>query len=38
MVYTGAYFASRDEDLDIAQERKLDYVCRKLQLRSGERF
>ncbi|HWG47164.1 MAG TPA: cyclopropane-fatty-acyl-phospholipid synthase family protein [Gemmataceae bacterium] len=38
MVYTGAYFSSRDEDLDTAQERKLDYVCRKLQLRPGERF
>ncbi|MBI3800092.1 MAG: class I SAM-dependent methyltransferase [Deltaproteobacteria bacterium] len=38
MVYTCAYFASLDEDLDSAQERKLDYICRKLRLRPGERF
>jgi cyclopropane-fatty-acyl-phospholipid synthase len=37
MVYSCAYFATPDEDLDVAQERKLDYVCRKLRLRSGER-
>jgi cyclopropane-fatty-acyl-phospholipid synthase len=38
MVYTCAYFASPDEDLEPAQERKLDYVCRKLRLRPGERL
>ncbi len=38
MVYSCAYFASPDEDLDAAQERKLDYVCRKLRLRRGERL
>src|SRR5262249_3089102 len=38
MVYTCAYFAAPDEDLDTAQERKLDYICRKLRLRRGERF
>lgn len=38
MVYTCAYFATPDEDLATAQERKLDYVCRKLRLRRGERF
>ncbi|MHB9045517.1 MAG: class I SAM-dependent methyltransferase [Pirellulales bacterium] len=38
MVYSCAYFASAGEDLDTAQERKLDYVCRKLRLRPGERF
>jgi len=38
MVYSCAYFASPDEDLDAAQERKLDYICRKLRLRSGERL
>jgi cyclopropane-fatty-acyl-phospholipid synthase len=37
MVYSCAYFAAPDEDLDAAQERKLDYVCRKLRLHSGER-
>ncbi len=37
MVYSCAYFATPDEDLDSAQERKLDYICRKLRLRPGER-
>jgi cyclopropane-fatty-acyl-phospholipid synthase len=38
MVYSCAYFNSADEDLDIAQERKLDYLCRKLGLQQGERL
>lgn len=38
MVYSCAYFQSPDEDLDTAQERKLDYICRKLRLRPGQRF
>ncbi|MGH7477853.1 MAG: class I SAM-dependent methyltransferase [Longimicrobiales bacterium] len=38
MVYTCAYFAAADEDLDSAQLRKLDYVCRKLRLEPGERL
>lgn len=38
MVYSGAYFTSPDLDIDAAQELKLDYICRKLQLRSGEHF
>ena len=38
MVYSCAYFASEDEDLDSAQERKLDVVCRKLNLQPGERL
>jgi cyclopropane-fatty-acyl-phospholipid synthase len=38
MVYSCAYFAAPDEDLDAAQERKLDYICRKLRLRPGERL
>ena len=38
MVYTCAYFAKPDDDLDLAQERKLDYICRKLRLRPGERL
>ena len=38
MVYSCAYFATTDEDLDTAQERKLDYICRKLRLRPGERL
>jgi cyclopropane-fatty-acyl-phospholipid synthase len=38
MVYSCAYFASPDDDLDVAQERKLDYICRKLRLQPGERL
>lgn len=38
MVYSCALFASDDEDLDPAQERKLDYVCRKLRLQPGEQL
>ena len=38
MVYTCAYFESSDDDLDTAQEQKLDLVCRKLRLREGERL
>ncbi len=38
MVYSCAYFASPEEDLDPAQERKLDYICRKLRLQPGQRL
>lgn len=38
MVYSCAYFQSPEEDLDTAQRRKLDYICRKLRLRPGQRF
>ena len=38
MTYSCAYYASPDEDLDTAQTRKLEYVCRKLRLRPGERL
>lgn len=38
MVYSCAYFGSPQDDLEIAQEQKLDYICRKLRLRPGDRF
>lgn len=38
MVYSCAYFESPERTLDQAQERKLDYICRKLRLRPGERL
>ena len=38
MVYSCAYFRSRDDSLDIAQEAKLDLICRKLRLKPGERL
>jgi cyclopropane-fatty-acyl-phospholipid synthase len=37
MIYTCAYFAQPDVSLEEAQRAKLDYVCRKLELRPGER-
>jgi cyclopropane-fatty-acyl-phospholipid synthase len=38
MVYSCAYFKSPSDPLDIAQEQKLDYICRKLRLRAGQRL
>jgi cyclopropane-fatty-acyl-phospholipid synthase len=38
MTYSCAYYASEDENLDTAQERKLELVCRKLRLKPGERL
>jgi cyclopropane-fatty-acyl-phospholipid synthase len=38
LVYSCAYFKKPDEDLDPAQVRKLDYICRKLRLHPGERL
>jgi cyclopropane-fatty-acyl-phospholipid synthase len=38
MVYSSAYFETPEEDLDSAQVRKLDYICRKLRLRPGDRL
>ena len=37
MVYSCAYFTGREEcDIDEAQRRKLDYICRKLRLRRDD--
>ncbi len=38
MVYSCAYFQAADDDLDTAQARKLDYICRKLRLKPGQRL
>jgi cyclopropane-fatty-acyl-phospholipid synthase len=38
MVYSCAYFHSPDDDLDTAQEQKLEHICRKLRLRPGQRL
>jgi cyclopropane-fatty-acyl-phospholipid synthase len=38
MVYSCAYFPTDGEELDSAQEAKLDYICRKLRLAPGERL
>jgi cyclopropane-fatty-acyl-phospholipid synthase len=37
MVYTCAYYATPSVSLDEAQVAKLDHVCRKLQLRPGQK-
>ncbi len=37
-VYSCAYFRSPGLDLDAAQEAKLAHICRKLDLKPGERF
>jgi cyclopropane-fatty-acyl-phospholipid synthase len=36
--YSCAYFPTGNEDLDTAQERKLEHICRKLRLKPGERL
>jgi cyclopropane-fatty-acyl-phospholipid synthase len=38
MVYSCAYFTDWNNPLEQAQRDKLDMICRKLQLRPGERF
>jgi cyclopropane-fatty-acyl-phospholipid synthase len=38
MIYSCAYFASPETSLDVAQERKLEYICRKLRLRPGQKL
>ena len=38
LVYSCAYFASANDSLETAQERKLELICRKLRLRPGERL
>ena len=37
-VYSCAYFKTPDDSLDLAQQQKLDHICRKLNLAEGERF
>jgi len=38
MVYSSAVFLDPAESLEVAQRRKLDLICRKLQLRPGQRL
>ena len=37
-VYSCAYFKTPGDTLDAAQEQKLDHICRKLELKPGERL
>ena len=38
MIYSCAYFKTGEEDIDTAQGQKLDHICRKLQLKPGDKF
>jgi cyclopropane-fatty-acyl-phospholipid synthase len=38
MVYSCAYFESSRDAINTAQTQKLDYICRKLRLRAGDRL
>ncbi|HAL39910.1 MAG TPA: class I SAM-dependent methyltransferase [Polaromonas sp.] len=38
MMYTCGYWPEGTQTLEQAQQRKIDYVCRKIQLARGERF
>lgn len=38
MVYSCAYFQTTEENLDQAQQNKLEHICRKLRLKPGERL
>ena len=38
MVYSCAYFTHPNETLEQAQRNKLDHICRKLRLKTGERL
>jgi cyclopropane-fatty-acyl-phospholipid synthase len=38
MQYSCAYFENRDEDLETAQAKKIEHLCRKLRLKPGERL
>jgi cyclopropane-fatty-acyl-phospholipid synthase len=38
LVYSCAYFEKVDDDLETAQSQKLDYICRKLRLKPGQRL
>lgn len=38
MVYSAAYFRTPEDALDLAQEQKLEHICRKLGLKPGQRL
>ena len=38
MLYSCAHFQKPEDDLDTAQKQNLDYICRKLRLKAGERL
>lgn len=38
MLYSCAYFENENDDLNKAQENKMDHICKKLMLKKGDRF
>jgi cyclopropane-fatty-acyl-phospholipid synthase len=38
MQYTCSYFANPEQDLDASQSDKMDYICKKLRLKAGEKY
>jgi cyclopropane-fatty-acyl-phospholipid synthase len=38
LVYSCAYFRKDSDDLELAQQQKLDHICRKLDLKPGDRL
>ncbi|MEM1381681.1 MAG: cyclopropane-fatty-acyl-phospholipid synthase family protein [Pseudomonadota bacterium] len=38
MVYSNGYYKTGEETLEVAQQQKLDLICRKLRLKPGERL
>jgi len=36
MVYSGAYYHAREDSLEAAQQAKMHYICRKLQISAGD--
>jgi cyclopropane-fatty-acyl-phospholipid synthase len=38
MQYSCGYFPTGSEDLDTAQEKKIEHICRKLRLKPGEKL
>jgi cyclopropane-fatty-acyl-phospholipid synthase len=38
LIYSCAYFKTGSEDIDTAEEQKLDYICKKLRLKPGDRL
>lgn len=38
MVYTSGYFENEDQDLETAQDNKMNLVCQKLQLEPGDKL
>jgi cyclopropane-fatty-acyl-phospholipid synthase len=38
LVYSCAYFRSKNDSIEVAQANKLDLICRKLRLQPGEHF